>query len=116
LSSGIGCRKPPTDIQRPLAKATSARAITKVGMREETKTTRASAARRSRKSLLSVGQNMMVEAERQDTTYHMMNLKKALADGSKLDSQYAIMEKRREIPNRYGRPTSVLVSMKAVGP
>ena len=61
-------RKPPTLIQRPLAKAVRARATTKVGKREEMRTTRDSAARRSRNS-------------------HMIQVRKAGAVGRKLESQ-----------------------------
>ena len=46
----MGTKKPSTHIQRPLANAVTARATTKTGKREETSTTRDSAARRSRKS------------------------------------------------------------------
>ena len=59
-------RKPPTLIQRPLANAVRARATTKLGNREETSTTKDSAARRSRKS-------------------HITQVKKAVAPGRKLE-------------------------------
>lgn len=48
LSVPGGTRNPPTHIQRPLAKAVTASATTKIGMSDVTKTTRPSAAKRSR--------------------------------------------------------------------
>jgi len=61
-------RKPPTDIQRPFAKATRANATTKFGISEEARTTRDSAARRLR-------------------NIHRIQVKNADAVGWKLDSQ-----------------------------
>lgn len=60
--------KPFTHIHRPLAKAVRASAMTKFGKREEMRTTRDSAARRSRKS-------------------HIIQEKKAVAVGRMLESQ-----------------------------
>ena len=76
-------RKPPTLIQRPFANAVRARAITKLGKREDTRMTRDSPARRSRKS-------------------HMTQVKKAPAPGRKFESQYAIMENMREMRTSSG--------------
>lgn len=64
---------PLTDIHSPLAKATSASDTTKLGKRAVTRTTRLSAARRSRNT-------------------HMTQVKKASAVGRKLDSQYEMAE------------------------
>jgi len=74
-------KNPPTHIHSPLAKAVKARLITKTGKTEETKTTRDSAAIRSRKS-------------------HMIQVKNAEAVGWKLESQYAITEKINAIMTR----------------
>ena len=63
-----GTRKPPTDIQRPFAKAVSARETTKLGKMEDIRTTRDSAATRSRKS-------------------HIIQVKNAWAVGWKFESQ-----------------------------
>lgn len=71
-------KKPPTLIQRPLAKAVRAREMTKLGKSDDMRTTRDSPANRSRKS-------------------HMTQVKKALAPGRKFESQYAIIEKRSEM-------------------
>lgn len=71
-------KKPPTLIQRPFANAVSARATTKFGNIEERSTTRDSPAKRSRKS-------------------HITHVKKAVALGRKLESQYVIIEKSRDI-------------------
>lgn len=71
-------RNPPTLIQRPLAKATNAREITNDGNSDVIKTTKDSAARRSRKS-------------------HMRYVKKAVASGLKFESQYEITENSREM-------------------
>ncbi len=73
-----GMRNPPTLIQRPFANATSARAITKLGKIAVMKTTRDSAATRSRK-------------------IHITQVKNASPLGRKLESQYDTMEKRKEI-------------------
>lgn len=74
-------KKPPTLIQRPFANAMRARATTKLGNIEEISTTRASPANRSRKS-------------------HITHVKKAVTPGRKLESQYVVTEKRREIKTR----------------
>lgn len=66
--------KPFTDIHSPLANATRAREMTKLGNSEVNKTTRLSAAKRSRKT-------------------HMTHTKKACAVGWKLLSQYEMAEK-----------------------
>ena len=71
-------RNPPTLIHSPLANATSARAMTKLGKMAVTSTTRDSAATRSR-------------------NIHMTHVKKAWAVGWKLESQYETMEKRIEM-------------------
>lgn len=64
----MGTRNPPTLIQSPFANATTASERTKFGRRAVTKTTRDSAARRSRKS-------------------QRTQVKKAVAVGVKLESQ-----------------------------
>jgi hypothetical protein len=69
---------PPTHIHSPFENATNAREMTKTGNIEDTRTTRDSAATRSRKS-------------------HITQMKKASAVGRKLESQYATTEKRTEI-------------------
>ena len=69
---------PPTDIHNPLAKATKANEMTKLGTREVIKTTRDSAANKSR-------------------NIHMTQVKKAVAVGWKFDSQYEMTEKTIEI-------------------
>jgi hypothetical protein len=69
-----GTRKPPTDIHKPFAKAVKAKLTTKLGKMDDTSTTRDSAATRSRKS-------------------HIIQVKKVIAAGRKLDSQYAMEEK-----------------------
>lgn len=71
-------RKPPTLIHSPFANAVRAKATTKFGNIEDTRTTRDSPARRSRKS-------------------HRTQVKKASAPGRKFESQYAIIEKMREM-------------------
>jgi hypothetical protein len=63
-----GTKNPPTDIHSPFAKAVKARLMTKFGKREDIRTTRDSAARRSRKS-------------------HMTHVKNATAVGWKFESQ-----------------------------
>ncbi|KAG7143908.1 hypothetical protein HYQ46_007361, partial [Verticillium longisporum] len=75
----IGTRKPPTHIHKPLAKAVMARDTTKIGKMLETRTTRDSAARRSRKS-------------------HMTKVMKAEPSERIPTSQYATTENR--IPHR----------------
>lgn len=75
---------PPTLIQRPFAKATSAKEITKFGNMDVTRTTRDSAATRSR-------------------NIHITQVKNASAVGWKLDSQYETMEKRMDIKTGHVR-------------
>ena len=72
-----GTRNPPTLIQRPFANATSAREMTKLGKMAVMKTTRDSAATRSRK-------------------IHITHVKNASPLGRKLESQYETAEKRKE--------------------
>lgn len=67
--------KPPTLIQRPLANAVTARATTKTGAAEATRTTRDSAARRSKKR-------------------NSTQLQKLPPVGLKFESQYEMTEKR----------------------
>jgi hypothetical protein len=69
---------PPTLIQRPFANATSAKEMTKFGNIDVMRTTRDSAATRSR-------------------NIHITQVKKASAVGWKLDSQYETIEKSRDI-------------------
>lgn len=75
---------PPTLIQRPFANATSAREITKFGNIDVTRTTKDSAATRSRK-------------------IHITQVKNASAVGWKLDNQYETMEKRVDIKTGHVR-------------
>lgn len=74
-------KNPATDIHRPFAKAVTARLMTKIGKTDEMKTTRDSAAIRSRKS-------------------HITQVKKAVAVGRKFESQYAMQENTSEIRTR----------------
>lgn len=109
-----GTRNPPTLIQRPFANATRAREMTKFGKMAVTKTTRDSAATRSKK-------------------IHITQVKKASPLGRKLESQYETMEKRREIRTgvvswvndagwdmchvqRNGRPMRKFETMNGVAP
>lgn len=69
---------PSTLIHRPFMNAVIARATTKFGNTEETKTTNDSAARRSRNS-------------------HMTQVMNAANVGLKFESQYAMMENIKEI-------------------
>jgi hypothetical protein len=71
-------KNPPTLIQRPFAKATSASEMTKFGNIDVTNTTRLSAARRSR-------------------NIHITQIMKADPSGRKLESQYETTEKSIEI-------------------
>lgn len=71
-------KNPPTLIHRPFANATSAKAITKFGNMAVTRTTRDSAAARSR-------------------NIHITQVKKASPVGRKLESQYEIIENRTDI-------------------
>ena len=73
--------KPPTLIQRPFANATSAKEMTKFGKIDVTRTTRDSAATRSR-------------------NIHITQVKKPSAVGWRLESQYDTMEKSIEIRTR----------------
>lgn len=74
-------RNPLTHIHRPFTKAVRASATTKFGNIEETRTTKDSAASRSKNS-------------------HITQMKKALPSGRKFDSQYAIKEKNSEMRTR----------------
>ena len=71
-------RNPPTHIQRPFANAVSAREMTKTGKMEEMKTTRDSAAIRSRNN-------------------HIIQVKNADAVGRKLQRKYVMTEKITEM-------------------
>ena len=71
-------KKPPTLIQRPLAKAVNASEITKFGKIDDISTTKDSPASKSKNS-------------------HMTHVKKALPPGRRLIRKYVTIEKRREM-------------------
>jgi len=98
---------PPTVIQRPFANAVRASATTKIGKTDEIRTTRASAATRSRYS-------------------NATKLKKASAPGRRFMSQYVTIANKSEMKtmsveewtevHKNGRPMMMLAIKKDVGP